>query len=194
MRSSHSFKQNQPSPIVNTNGMIFNSYLKNNYDRNHQSSPDAYNLAISHNSGKSPGCTTPCSAHFSCTPMCHSPHFVPKTLMTQLLPCFHMENVQHSSVTVRFFYLTTKPTYHVIWKPPTHGHPKISAPSHCSHFGPCIDHVNFVVALQPQFPIFHDSLLALLWIPDRPASLLCDCSLTFLVYCWFFYFSPLFFS
>ena len=49
-----------------------------NYDRNHQSSPDAYNLVISHSCGKSPRCTTPCSTWFSCTPACHSPCCVPK--------------------------------------------------------------------------------------------------------------------
>ena len=55
------------------------------------------------------------------------------------------------------------------------------APSHCPHFGPCIHHVKFVVALQPQFHFFYTSLLALLWIPDRPVSLLCDSSLTLMV-------------
>ena len=58
MRSNHSFKKNQPSPMANANGMVFNSYLKINYGRNQKSSPDAYNLMISCSCGKLPGCTT----------------------------------------------------------------------------------------------------------------------------------------
>ena len=75
MRSSHSFKKNQPSPMAYANGTVLNSYLKKNYDRNHQSSPDAYNLMqlwqiawVYH----------PCSTHFSHTPMHHSLCCVPK--------------------------------------------------------------------------------------------------------------------
>ena len=84
---------------------------------------------------------------------------------------------------------------HVIWKPPIHGHPIHFQRCPTAHiFGPCIHYVKFVVALQPQFHVFYDSCLALLWIPDRPASLLCDSSLTLLVYCCFFCFSTLFFS
>ena len=59
-------------------------------------------------------------------------------------------------------------------------------------FGPWIHHGKFVVALQPQFPFFYASLLALLWISDRYASLLHHSSLSFLVYCCFFWFSTLF--
>ena len=47
MRSGCSFKNNQPSPMANANSTVFNSYLKKNYDRNHQFSPDAYNFIIS---------------------------------------------------------------------------------------------------------------------------------------------------
>ena len=55
-------------------------------------------------------------------------------------------------------------------------------------FGPGIHHVKIVVALQPQFPIFYDSLLTLLHRPDSSVSLLHDSSLTCLVYCCFFCF------
>ena len=73
-------------------------------------------------------------------------------------------------------------------------------PKHFQHhptahiFGPSIHHVKFGVALQPQFPVFYNFLLALLWIPDRPTSFLHDSSLIFLVYCCFFCLSPLLFS
>ena len=63
------------------------------------------------------------------------------------------------------FYLTTKPTCHVIWKPAMHDHQKSFQHCPTAHiFGPCIHHVKFVAALQPQFYIFYDSLLALLQV------------------------------
>ena len=40
MRSSHSYKKNQLSPMANANGTVVDSYLKKNYDRNCQFSPD----------------------------------------------------------------------------------------------------------------------------------------------------------
>ena len=69
MRSNHSSMEKQPSPMANANGMVFNSYLKKIFGRNHQSSKVSYIPAISFNFGKSPGYTTPCSAHFSHTLM-----------------------------------------------------------------------------------------------------------------------------
>ena len=80
MRSSHSFKNNQPSPMANTNSRALNSYLNKSYDRDCQSSLDTFNLAISHSYGKLPRCTTPCSTQFSRTPTCHSPCSVPEPL------------------------------------------------------------------------------------------------------------------
>ena len=73
MRSGHSSVKKLPPPMVNANGMVFNSYLKNNYGRNCQSLTVSCNLTISCSPGKSPGSTTQCPTHFSHTPMCHSP-------------------------------------------------------------------------------------------------------------------------
>ena len=69
MRSGCSSMEKQLSSITNTNGMVFNAYLKKNYGRNYQSSKDFHDLVISHSCGKLPGCTTPHPAHFSHTSM-----------------------------------------------------------------------------------------------------------------------------
>ena len=117
------------------------------------------------------------------------PTLCTKPLMTLLLPYFHMENEQNSSVTAQlsaspqnlcttsFRSLPCITTQNIFQHHPT---PHI--------FGPCIHHGKFVVALQPQFHFFYASLLALLQIPDRHASLLHPFSLSFLVYCCFFCF------
>ena len=148
MRSSCSFKKNQPSPMANANGMVFNSYLRKNYDRNCQSSPDSYNLMISCSCGKLPGCTTPYSAHSSCTHMHHFPHCVPK-------PLWH-----HSSLASMWKMCNTPQQLCNFCKTFVQHHCKASnawPPKHFQHcptahiFGPCIDHVKFIVALQPQF-------------------------------------------
>ena len=112
-----------------------------------------------------------------------------KTLATPLLPCFHVENAQNSSVTVQYFSLPSKSMCHIIWKPTAHDHPKLVLPHPTAHsFGPCIHHVKFVVARQPQFHFFYVSLLALLWIPDQHVSLLCHSSFPF----WFIVVSSVF--
>ena len=126
MRSSHSFKKNRLSPIANANGTFFNSYIKKNYDRNCQSSLDAYNLAISHNYVELSRCTTPTLCTFFTHTYAPLPTLCTKTLATPLLPCFHKQNVRHSSATMQFSYLTARPTWHVIQKPPMHGHQNIS--------------------------------------------------------------------
>ena len=117
MRSSCSFKKNQPSPMANANGMVFNSYLRKNYDRNCQSSPDSYILMISCSCGKLPGCTTPYSAHSSCTHMHHFPHCVPNPLWhhSSLASMWKMSNCA----------IFLKHLYNIIAKPPMHGHPNI---------------------------------------------------------------------
>ena len=136
MRSGCSFKKNQPSPIANANGMVFSSYLEKNYDRNCQSSPDAYNLRISQNYGKLPVCTTPSSAHFSHTPTHHSPHCVPKPLQH----CSSHASMwrMHSTPQQPCNYLPHHKTYVPHHLEASHAWPlkNYSAPSHCSHFWP----------------------------------------------------------
>ena len=130
MRSGHFSIEKHPSPMVNKNGMVFSSYLK----KNCQLSPDSYKLAISHNCGKGPCCNT-LTPHVFHIYLCINPHIMsqhPHDGATHI--CFHEENAQNSSPTVPFFYLTTKPTCHIIWKPPMHGTQTFSALSHCSHF------------------------------------------------------------
>ena len=126
MRSSCSFKKNQLSSLANTHSMVFKSYLQKDYDRNHQSSLDAYNLTISSScvDGKLPGCITPCSAHFSCTPTCHSPHCVQNShdAPPPMIPHGKCVTLLNNCL---IFYLTAKPMCHIIQKPPIHIHPKI---------------------------------------------------------------------
>ena len=85
------------------------------------------------------------------------------------------------------FCLPSKSMCHVIWKPTMHSHPKIFQPHPTAHvLGPCIHCGKFVVALQPQFPFFYTSLLALLQISDRHASFLHHSCLDFLLFLLFF--------
>ena len=75
-----------------------------------------------------------------------------------MLPCGECTALLSNHAII---YLTTKPMCHIIWKPPMHGHSRIFQHHPIAHiFGPGIHHVKFIVALQPQFPIFYHSLLA----------------------------------
>ena len=80
MRSGCSFKKNQQSPIADANGMVFNSYLKKNYDRNCQSSPKCLKPHDLPQLWQIAWVYHPSSTHFSCTPMHYSPHCAPKPL------------------------------------------------------------------------------------------------------------------
>ena len=113
------------------------------------------------------------------------PTLCAKTIVTLLLECFHVS-------------MCKTPQQPCIFLPPlkidmpchleaySTWPPKIfSAPSHCPHFWPLLSLWQICCCLEPQFPFFYASLMALLWIPDRYASLLCHSSLTFLVYCCF---------
>ena len=135
-------------------------------------------------------CATPCSAHFSCTPMCHSPCCAPKTLQH----CSSQASTWNLSDHLIFLpHHKTYMAHHFeashMWPPKT-----FSALSHCPHSWPLHSPCSICCCFATSISIFYGSLLALLWMPDRPASLLCDASLTFLVYCCFFCSSSLFFS
>ena len=132
MRSRHSFKKNQPSPMAYANGTVLNSYLKKNYDRNHQSSPDAYNLMqlwqiawVYH----------PCSTHFHihlCTTacvVCQNPHNTAPPMLPWKMhetPHDHMSFLAHCKTYVPCHLEASH-----AWPPKT-----FSALSHCSHFWP----------------------------------------------------------
>ena len=122
----------------------------------------------------------------------HMVHQNPHDTTPPMFPCGEYSTLLSNHVTYLPYHKTYMPHH---WKPPMHGQSRSFWHHPTAHiFGPGIHHVKFVVALQPQFPVFHDSLMAFLKKPDRSGSLLHDSSLTFLVYCCFFHFAPLFVS
>ena len=103
--------------------------------------------------------------------LCTTPHIVHQNPCDTAPPMLPDGKCATLLSDCTIFYLTTKPMCHVIQKPTMHGHPKRIQHHPTAHiFVPCIHHVKFVVALKPQIYIFHDSLLALLQIPDRPGK------------------------
>ena len=133
MRSSHSFKKNQPSPNVNAKDTVFNSYLKKNYDRNHQSSLDAYNLVISHNYGNCLG-VPPHAPHIFHVHLCTTPHIVcqaPHNSTPPMLPCGECTTLLSDCTN----FLPHHKTYVPCHLEASHAQPpkSLSALSHCSH-------------------------------------------------------------
>ena len=122
--------------MVNANGMVFISYLEKNYDSNHQSSPDAYNLAISHSCGKFLGVLT------------HAPHFFIYTYALLHMLCAKDPCDTAPAMLPHGEYMTLLQN-HPLFLPhckiyiphnleASHAHPPkpFSALSHCSHFWP----------------------------------------------------------
>ena len=182
--------------ITNANGMVFNSYLKKNYDRTanaHWMPTTLQSHAVVANHLGVP----PHTLHVFHIHLCATPHVVivyqnPYDTAPHLLPCGkcmkllrnHMNFLPHCKTYVPHHLEASH-----AWPPKKFQHHP-TAPI----FGPCIHHVKFVVALQPQFYFFHASLLALRWIPDRQVSFYVTPALLF----WFIVvssvFSTLFFS
>ena len=97
-RSVHSSMEKQSSPMANANAMVFNSDLK----KIRKKLPIIDSLLQPHSLMQSRQITweyrpMPCTFFtYTYAPL---PRLCTKTLITLLLPCFHMENVCNSSVT-----------------------------------------------------------------------------------------------
>ena len=129
MRCGHSSMEKQLFPMANTNGMVFNSHLKKNYGRNHESLTVSYNLRIS--------CSYHPMPHTLFTYMHHSPHSALKLSQH----CSSHASTWKMHETRQFFCLSSKSMCHVIQKPTMHSHPKLFQHCPTAHiFGPCIHH------------------------------------------------------